>query len=70
MTSYYIKLPEDLELKFREIAMRKFGFRRGSLTKASVEAISQWIALNEKGSTTEGQLSELMGRKGFTGLRL
>ncbi len=32
---------------FRKIAMKKFGYRKGSISRALEEAISQWIKLNK-----------------------
>lgn len=36
-----------LERKFRETAMKKFGYGKGALSKAAEEAILNWIS-NEK----------------------
>ena len=36
-----------MEKKFRELAMRKYGFYKGSIKKASEEAIQLWIQLEE-----------------------
>jgi hypothetical protein len=36
-------LPEELESEFRQIAMRKFGLKRGYLKTAFIEAIDSWI---------------------------
>lgn len=36
-------LPEDLEMKFRELAMKKFGIKRGYLKTAFIEAIQKWV---------------------------
>lgn len=32
---------------FRKLAMKKFGYKKGSLSQALEEAICQWIALNK-----------------------
>jgi len=37
------QLDRKLELKFRELAMKKFGYGKGALSKALEEAIIQWI---------------------------
>ncbi len=39
-------LDENLEQKFREKAMRKFGFSKGSLKEAGETAIADWILLD------------------------
>ena len=35
------------EDKFRMLAMKKFGYKKGSLSQALEEAICQWIELNK-----------------------
>ena len=42
------KIDERLERKFRELAMKKFGYGKGSLTRAVEEAILRWIATAER----------------------
>jgi hypothetical protein len=42
------KIDEKIERKFRELAMRKFGYGKGSLAKAAEEAILKWISETEK----------------------
>ena len=37
------ELEKELEHKFRETAMRKYGYQKGSLQKATKEALSSWI---------------------------
>ena len=39
-----INVDEELENRFREIAMRKFGFTKGALSQAAEEAIRLWLA--------------------------
>jgi hypothetical protein len=36
-------VPRDAENKFRRLAMKKFGYGKGSLSKALEEALSAWI---------------------------
>lgn len=43
-----IEFNDEFERKFRELAMRKYGFYKGSLKKASEEALSSWMKLEEK----------------------
>ena len=38
-----VSMPDDLELKLREKAMKRFGVKRGYLKKALLEAIDSWI---------------------------
>ena len=56
-----IKLSEEVERKFRETAMKKFGYGKGSLTKAAESAILQWIALNRDVEAFEDPTDELKG---------
>jgi len=37
----------NIENRFRKIAMKKFGYRKGSLSQALEEAICQWIESNK-----------------------
>lgn len=47
-TRVIASLPEQLEREFRQIAMKKFGVKRGYLKKAFIEAIQTWINVQEK----------------------
>lgn len=52
----------ELELKFREMAMRKYAFSKGALQKASKNAIEQWLKQEEKlPFTTENPLKKIKG---------
>ncbi|MGH9923339.1 MAG: hypothetical protein ACRD38_11365 [Nitrososphaerales archaeon] len=44
-----VNVDEDLENRFREAAMRKFGFGKGALSHAAEEAIRLWLASTSKG---------------------
>jgi len=37
----------NIEDRFRKLAMKKFGYRKGSLSQALEEAICQWIESNK-----------------------
>ena len=37
----------ELEKKFRKLAMKKFGYGKGSLSKALEEALHHWIEILE-----------------------
>jgi hypothetical protein len=37
----------DAEEKFRQLAMKKFGYGKGSLSKALEEALNTWIKIHE-----------------------
>jgi hypothetical protein len=36
-----------VEEKFRQFAMKKFGYGKGSLSKALEEALNKWIRIHE-----------------------
>ncbi len=44
--SIRIKLPEKEERAFREAAMRRYGFKKGAINAAGVEAITLWLKHN------------------------
>ena len=46
-------ITEKTECMFREIAMKKFGYRKGSLSHALEEALCQWIELNKTNGEIE-----------------
>lgn len=41
--SLRLEIDENLERKFRETAMREFGYGKGSLRKASEMALLKWV---------------------------
>lgn len=41
--SLRLEIDEELERKFRELAMREFGYGKGSLRRASESAIANWV---------------------------
>ncbi len=43
-----IELDKNLERKFRESAMKKYGYIKGSLKKASEDAIKDWLNEDEE----------------------
>lgn len=43
MGQMHIVLPDELEKKFRMEVGRRFGAKKGNLTKAIIEAIELWI---------------------------
>lgn len=42
-----IKISDDVEKAFRKLAMRKFGYQKGSMSGAAQEAIEEWIFSGE-----------------------
>ena len=41
------KIPNKTNVMFRKIAMKKFGYKKDSLSQALEEAIYQWIKSNK-----------------------
>ena len=39
-----VQIDEKIERKFRELAMRRFGYGKGSLSEAAEEAFLMWIS--------------------------
>lgn len=48
MPSLRVQIKKDLELRFREAAMRKFGYSKGALSRAAEEAIEKWLSSFEE----------------------
>jgi hypothetical protein len=42
MAELKVYLPEELDKRFRMLAMSVYGYRRGSLSEAAVEAFTKW----------------------------
>ena len=57
MAETKIYIDDAIDMKLRELAMKRFGYGKGSISKAAEEAIEQWIGRTE---TVEKRLSELV----------
>ena len=65
-----VELEKELEHKFREAAMMKYGYQKGSLQKATKEALSSWVMqqstkipkVDDPFKLVEGMLSHLRGK--------
>jgi len=53
MAELKIYLSESLNEKFRRIAMRVYGYGRGSLSKAAEEAFTEWCSEHEHSLNSE-----------------
>jgi len=66
-----VELEKELEHKFREAAMRKYGYQKGSLQKATKEALGNWVMqqstkipkVDDPFKLVRGILSHLKGKK-------
>ena len=64
------ELEKELEHKFREAAMKKYGYSRGSLKRATKEALSSWVMqqsmtvpkVDDPFKLVRGMLKELKGK--------
>jgi hypothetical protein len=46
--SLRVQINSNLELKFREAAMKRYGYAKGALSKAAEEAIIYWLSTANK----------------------
>jgi len=56
-----LTIPEELEQRFREAVYKRFGMKKGNITKAVVEALESWIATVDREVKTEQALIEQEG---------
>lgn len=54
MAGLRIQLPEELEKLFREMAMKRFGYGKGSISQAAQEAIRKWLGAELERDEFEG----------------
>ena len=52
--SLRVQIDPRLERKFREAAMKRFGYGKGALSKAAEEAIMNWISYQKETPVFEG----------------
>jgi len=52
--SLRVQIDQKLERKFREAAMKKFGYGKGALSRAAEEAILNWISNQKENPIFEG----------------
>jgi hypothetical protein len=53
MAELKIYLSDSLNEKFRRIAMRVYGYGRGSLSRAAEEALAKWCSVHEQPNVRE-----------------
>ena len=64
------ELEKELEHKFREAAMRRYGYRKGALQKATKEALRSWVnqqstkvpVVKDPFKLVRGMLKDLKGK--------
>jgi hypothetical protein len=50
--SLRVQISQKLERKFRELAMKRFGYGKGALSRAAEEALAGWVSTVEKEDLT------------------
>ncbi|OLD13214.1 MAG: hypothetical protein AUI93_01460 [Crenarchaeota archaeon 13_1_40CM_3_52_10] len=56
MVELKVYLSEELDKRFRMLAMSVYGYGRGSLSKAAVDALTKWCA--EEAAKSDKQLNQ------------
>jgi phosphoribosylanthranilate isomerase len=46
MGKLVLTVPEELENKFREVVYKRYGMKKGNISKAIREALELWISVN------------------------
>lgn len=64
MGSIKITVPDTVEERFRERAMELFGHRRGSMSDAGEEAITEWLASTETAIDIHPSTLPIMNKRG------
>ncbi len=54
-----VQVPDKVEEVFRMLAMKRFGYRRGSISEAVSEALEKWAASQKK--SNKDHFGELRG---------
>jgi hypothetical protein len=54
-----IFIPDQLNIRFRKAAMNVYGYGRGSLSKAAVEALEEWCKVRESSQTPAPNKAEI-----------
>ena len=56
-----IKLPDSIEDAFRKVAMKRFGYQKGSMSEAASEAIGEWTETYESMDKNEDPIEAISG---------
>jgi len=54
MAGLRLQVRDDLEKRFRETAMSRFGFGKGALTRAAEQAFERWVSTAKENVRFEG----------------
>ncbi len=58
-----IYISDKIAAKWKELAMKRFGYGRGSISKAAEEALAMWIENEEKVAAAIEKLREIAGKE-------
>ncbi len=67
MAGIRIQLPEELERLFREMAMKRFGYGKGSISRAAEEAIRRWLEAELRAEKREFEGDPIKAIEGLLG---
>ncbi len=70
MVELKIYLTNDLNERFRKIAMNTFGYGRGSLSKAAEEALTRWCSEHAEPSKQTGPAKTEAGQTETSSIRI
>ncbi len=56
-----IKLSDPIEKAFRKMAMKRFGYQKGSMSEAASEAIGEWTEMYESTEKIEDPIEAISG---------
>jgi len=48
MSRLVLTVPEELEKRFRDAVYKRYGMKKGNISKAVREALELWISVNDK----------------------
>ena len=58
--SLRVELDKELEKKFREEAMKKYGFSKGAIKKATEEALKEWAKNSHEYTISKKEAGEVV----------
>jgi|SRR3989338_10271235 len=56
-----IILPDEIEHKFRRIAMKRFGYQKGAMSEAATQAIAGWADSYEEDYNEKNPVDSIFG---------
>lgn len=56
-----IIIPDEIEYKFRRVAMKKFGYQKGAMSEAATLAIAGWADSYEEETNEKNPVDSIFG---------